>query len=203
MPICTYEPPRDKTNNVAVRPVKTHISLGIRPVWPESSLCAHWVAKEPSFLHADSKDSDQTGRMPRLIWVLAGRTCHFVDLSWGDSYMNFWSICIYITNGSTFLESWFTFHSNRYIWAASWQNQQNDCVLSEDSYQPGHPPSLIRVFALRSVGSEGPKLSSCGQLRLWSDWADAKADPSLCWVHRSVCWFCREMAHITLSTKFP
>ena len=25
------------------------------------------VAKDPSFLHADSEDSDQTGRMPRLI----------------------------------------------------------------------------------------------------------------------------------------
>ena len=41
-------------------------------------LCAQWVAKDPSFLHADSKDSDQTERMPRLIWVFAGRTCHFV-----------------------------------------------------------------------------------------------------------------------------
>ena len=36
-----------------------------------------------------------------------------------------------------------------YIWAASWQNQQNDCVPSKDSNQPGHPPSLIRVFAVR------------------------------------------------------
>ena len=32
----------------------------------QSSLCAQWVAKGPSFLHADSEDSDQTGRMPRL-----------------------------------------------------------------------------------------------------------------------------------------
>ena len=38
-------------------------------------------------------------------------------------------------------------------WAASWQNQQNDCAHSEDSDQPGHPPSLIRVFAVRSMGS--------------------------------------------------
>ena len=44
----------------------------------QSLLCAQWVAKDPSFLHADSEDSDQTGRMPRLIWVFAGRTCHFV-----------------------------------------------------------------------------------------------------------------------------
>ena len=27
------------------------------------------------------------------------------------------------------------------------------CAPSEDSDQPGHPPSLIRVFAVRSVGS--------------------------------------------------
>ena len=26
------------------------------PVWSESSLCPHWVAKDPSFLHADSED---------------------------------------------------------------------------------------------------------------------------------------------------
>ena len=56
------EPRHDKTNKVTVRPAKTQISLGIR-----CSLCAEWVAKDPSFLHADSEDSDQTGRMPRLI----------------------------------------------------------------------------------------------------------------------------------------
>ena len=39
-----------------VHPAKTHISLGIRPVWSESSLCTQWVAKDPSFLHADSED---------------------------------------------------------------------------------------------------------------------------------------------------
>ena len=33
------------------------------------SLATHW---------AHSEDSDQAGRMPRLIWVFAGRTCHFV-----------------------------------------------------------------------------------------------------------------------------
>ena len=37
-------------------PAKTQISLGICPVWSESSLCAQWVAKDPSFLHADSED---------------------------------------------------------------------------------------------------------------------------------------------------
>ena len=82
-----YELPHDKTNNVAVRPVKTQISLGICPVWSESSLWAQWAAKDPSFLHADSEDSDQTGRMPRLIWVFAGRTVILLVLSWGGSYL--------------------------------------------------------------------------------------------------------------------
>ena len=61
-----------------VRPAKTQISLAIRPVRSESSLCAYWIAKGPSFLHADSENPDQTGRMPRLIRIFAGRTCHFV-----------------------------------------------------------------------------------------------------------------------------
>ena len=51
-------------------------------------------------------------------------------------------------------------------------------------------PRLIRVFAVRSMGSEGPKLSSCGQRRLRSDWADAQADLSLRWALMPFCWFC-------------
>ena len=72
------EPPHEKTNKMTVRPAKTQISLGICLVWSESLLCTQWVAKDPSFLHADREDSDQTGRMSRLIWVFHGRTCHFV-----------------------------------------------------------------------------------------------------------------------------
>ena len=59
---------------MSVRPAKTQISLGIRPVWLESSLGAQWVAKDPSFPHAESEDSDQTERITRLIWDVAGRT---------------------------------------------------------------------------------------------------------------------------------
>ena len=79
------EPPYDKTNNVAVRPAKIQISLGIRPVWSDSSLCAQRVDKGPSFLHADSEDSDKTGRMPRLIWVFGERTLTSLVLSRGGS----------------------------------------------------------------------------------------------------------------------
>ena len=42
------------------------------------SLRAQLVANDPMLLHADSEDSDQAGRMPRLIWVFAGHTVLFV-----------------------------------------------------------------------------------------------------------------------------
>ena len=86
-----FEPPHDKTNKMTVRSVKTQISLGNRPVWSESSLRAQWVAMDPSFLHAGSKD--------------------------------------------------------------------------------------------------------------WSDWVDAQADLSLCWVHMSFCWFWHEVAHLIYEKK--
>ena len=75
-----------KQTKWSVRPAKTQISLGIHPVWSEFSLSTQWVAKDPRFLHTDSKDSDQTGRMPRLIWVFAGCTVILLVLSWGSSY---------------------------------------------------------------------------------------------------------------------
>ena len=49
------EPRHDKTNKMTVRTAKPQISRGIRQVWSESSLCTQWVAKDPSFLHADSE----------------------------------------------------------------------------------------------------------------------------------------------------
>ena len=55
-----YEPPRDKNQQNDCAPSEDSDQ-------PGHPLCAQWVAKGPSFLHADSEDSDQTGRMPRLI----------------------------------------------------------------------------------------------------------------------------------------
>ena len=60
-------------------PAKTQISLGIPPVWSESSLCAQWVAEDPSFMW--TAKTDQTGQMPRLIWVFSGRTLIWLVLS--------------------------------------------------------------------------------------------------------------------------
>ena len=74
--LIAFEPPHDKTNKVTVHPAKTQISLGIHPVWSESSLCIYWVAKDPSFLHADIEDSDQTGHPSDL--SLCWAHSHFV-----------------------------------------------------------------------------------------------------------------------------
>ena len=80
---------------MAVRQVKTQISPGICPVWTESLLCAQLVAKGLRFLHVDSEDSDQTGWLPRLIWVFAGRTltCWFCHVS-----AHLWSFYLNLTN---------------------------------------------------------------------------------------------------------
>ena len=64
----------------------------------QSLLCAKWVAKDPGFLHVGSKDSDQTGQMPSLIWVFAGCSCYLVGfvMSWLILYiLNF--LLIYYT----------------------------------------------------------------------------------------------------------
>ena len=145
------EPRHDKTNKVTVCPAKTQISLGIRPVWSESLLSAQWVAKNPSFLHAESEDSGQTGRMPRLIWVLAGRTVIWLVLS---------------CRGSLILLLTLPQNYQKWIQTTNWRNIM------------------------------GPQLSLSALRRLWSDWADAQADLSLRWAHRSFCWFCPEAAQL-------
>ena len=91
-----------------VRPTKTQISLGIRLVWSESSLSAwrnigssatHWVCSE---------DPDQTGWMPRLIWVFAEHTCHCVDFfMWRLNFQKCEShfevlVCVYSFGASIF-----------------------------------------------------------------------------------------------------
>ena len=80
VPFFINEPHHDKTNKITVHPAKTQLSLGILPVWSESSLCAQWVAKDSSFLHADSEDSSD--------WVDAQ-----ADLSLRRGHMPFSWLC--------------------------------------------------------------------------------------------------------------
>ena len=65
---------------------RTPIILCIRPVWSESSLSA-WRKLGSLATHwAHSEDSDQTGRMPGLIWIFAGRTLILLVLSCGSNF---------------------------------------------------------------------------------------------------------------------
>ena len=140
---CVFEPRHDKTNKMSVRPAKTQISLGIRPVWSESSLCVQWVAKDPRFLHADSEDSDQTGRMPRLIWVFAGRTLTLLDLSCRGSFVFVSMIKIKLfrqpLNGSDHAKTCLMSYAN-----------------NKDADQ--HPRSLISAFVVHCLDSIIPLL---------------------------------------------
>ena len=99
-------------------------------------------------------------------------------------------------------------NSKHTIWAATWQNQQNECAPSEDSDQPG----------IRSVWSES---SRCTQLVAkdprflqadsedWSVWADAQADLSLRWTHSHFVGFVMSRlifsykAWLTIRNSFP
>ena len=57
------------------------------------------------------------------------------------------------------------------------------CAPIEDSDQPGHPPSLIRVFAVRMKKAWVLSYPLSAHRRLWSDQAESQADLSLRWAH--------------------
>ena len=78
------------------------------------------------------------------------------------------------------------------------KNQQNECAPSEDSDQPGHPPSLIRVFAVRMKKAWGLSYPLSAQRRLiWLGglsihpvWSESSLGA------HSFCWFCHVVAHL-------
>ena len=67
---------------------------------------------------------------------------------------------------------------------------------SEDSDQPEHPPSLTRVFAVRSVGSLGPNVASGGPKDSDQTWWMPRLI-CLRWAHRSFCSFCHAAAQFS------
>ena len=67
-------------------------------------------------------------------------------------------------------------------------NKMN-CAPSKDSDQPGHQPSLIRVFTVRMKKAWVLSYPLSAQQRLWSDWADAQANLNLRWAHSHLVGF--------------
>ena len=155
----TFEPPCDKTNEVSVHPAKTQISLGIRPVWSESSLSA-WRKPGPLVTYwAHSEDSDQTGRMPRLIWVFAGRIATLLVLSRGSSFVRY------------------------HNWASVWQNQQNNlCTQRSLRLAWASAQSDQSSLCAQWVAKDPMPLHMDSEN--WSDWADTQAGLILHWAHR-------------------
>ena len=136
----------------------------------QGSLVTNW---------AHSEDSDQTWRMPRLICVFTRGTGHFVGLSCYGSY-NF-------------------DHDYKYSEPPHDKTNKMACEPSKDSDQPGHPPSLIRVFTVRMKKTWVLSYPLSAQRRLWSDWADAQADLSLRWAHSHFVGF--DMRRLTVVFK--
>ena len=62
---------------MSVRPAKTQISLGIRPVWSESSLCAQWISKDPRFFMQTAKALIRLGGCPGWSESSLGAHCWF------------------------------------------------------------------------------------------------------------------------------
>ena len=68
------------------------------------------------------------------------------------------------------------------------------CAISEDSDQPAHARSLIRVFADRVCLLQIPGYPKRDKQEALSYWVNVQVDRSLCWSHRSYCRFCRALA---------
>ena len=122
------EPPHDKTNKMTVRPAKTQISLGIRPVWSvfAVSMKKPWALSYP--LSAQ-----------RRLWSDWAHT-HFVG------FVMLWLNCLALLGKPLDAEQLPTWRNSQQL-----NDLQHDetnkltCAPSKDSDHPGHPSSLISL----------------------------------------------------------
>ena len=135
--------------------------------------------------------------MPRLIWVFGGHTYILLVLSCRGSNARDLMIILHKTDicirsirkdkANSLKGAHTVFWQFLYIWAATWQKQQNECAPSEDSDQPGHPLCAQWV-------AKGPRflmwtaetLIRLGGCPGWSE--------SSLGAH-SLCWSCHVTAH--------
>ena len=141
-----------KRTNWSVHPAKCRISLGICPVWSEFSLstwrnlgtlATHWL---------QSEDADQTGQMRRMYcgckYTLSWDFGHSLDYVFQRTRTSMLNQCIAVNSVPTVASIIEPSHgkTNKMIRAPS-----------EDSDQPGHPPSPIRVFACTLWVAKDPR----------------------------------------------
>ena len=96
---------------------------------------------------------------------------HMYNLDNNRNIHNIYQLTTYIQHTRTSLYRYFWDPNGKlaFLWAAAWQNQQNDSEPSEDSDQPGHPPSLIRVFPVCMKKAWVLNYLLNAQRRLWSE----------------------------------
>ena len=76
------------------------------------------------------------------------------------------------------------------------KTNKTTCTPSEDSDQPGHPPSLIRVFAVRIKKHWVLSYPMSAQRRLWPDWGMSRLIRVFAWRKGHFIWFCCAASHI-------
>ena len=124
--------------------------------------------------------SDQTGRMPRLIWVFAGCTVILLVLSW-DSWYNTWLLMCNIMTPSVTHSINEPCHEKTCLWGLS---------LVETN-RPAQLQRLARVLKFQQVEVEVLYCPGSEQQRHWSDCADGQADPRLCCSHTGFLMICK------------
>ena len=166
-----------------MRPAKAQISLGIRPVWSESSLCAQWVTKEASFRRADSENLSRW--LYLLSRTLISEACtnryleqnHYAAITLkiisgnhnlyliSESDLKYYAIPAEIwwlglcnfdhsTGGLLMLERLRVFMFEELcFWAPSWENLFLPYANNKGADQPAHSRSLISAFAVRCLDS--------------------------------------------------
>ena len=209
-----------KTNKMTVRPAKTQINLGICPVWSESWLCTQWVAKDPSFLHADSEDwsdwadahADLSLRWAHIpVCWFCHETAH-IRYTWNQKQL---TILLSMNSGN--IHSALNVHDN--IGPIHSQTSpvpvlpvEGKCAIFYLSQSMKKIPTkwhvcpaktqislgihpVWPVFAVRLKEVWVVPSSKSAQRRLCSDWVRVQTDLSLQWAHRLFCWFCHAQAH--------
>ena len=99
----------------------------------------------------------------------------------------------------------------RWLAASSHKTTQNEpahdktynksCATRKYSGQPVHPTNMARILVYPFLDCLAVVKGTCDQWRLWSACADAQADLSLRWSHKSYCRLCRALAQIWMNTN--
>ena len=151
--------------------------IGIHAVWSGPSLSANshrilqsvWMERSPWWYFAHAQDDLNL----RILCMFVGRPI----FAWRRNMCTRLTISFKPAHDKTYTKT---------------------CVTIKDSEQSVHPSSMARILFYPSLNILEAVEETCDQRRLWSDCADAQADQSLRWSHKSYYRFCRALAHFII-----